>query len=55
MNDSAFASNTDFMKVIQHEIDRVEETAPSIQGFIEAKIGAKCNMSPTVSPGTSVV
>ncbi len=33
MNDSAYASNTDFMKAIQHEIDRVEELAPSITSF----------------------
>ncbi len=41
MNDSAFASNTDFMKATQHEIDRIEESAPSIPGFIEVKIGSK--------------
>jgi len=55
LNDSAFASNTDFMKTIQHEIDRIEESTPSLPGFIEAKIVAKCNMSPTQPPGTSVV
>ena len=54
MHDSAFASNTDFMKAIQHEIDRIEESAPST-AFIEVKIGAKCTASPTPSPGTSVV
>ena len=47
MNDSSFASNTDFMKAIQHEIDRIEESAPSIPGFIEAKIGLKYNVSPS--------
>ena len=51
----AYASNTDFMKTIQHEIDHIEESAPSIPGFIEFKIGAKCNMLPTQSPGKSVV
>jgi hypothetical protein len=40
MNDSAFANNTYFMKAIQHEIDRIEESAPSIPGFVEVKIGA---------------
>ncbi len=55
MNDSAFASNTDFMKAIQQEIDRIEESAPSIPSFIELKIGSKCNVTPTQLPGTSVV
>ncbi len=55
MNDSAFASNTDFMKAIQHEIDRIEESAPSIASLIELKIESKCNVTPTQSPGTSVV
>jgi len=51
MRDSAFANNTDFMKTIQHEIDRIEESAPNIPGFIEVKIGAKCTSSPSQSPG----
>ena len=55
VHDSAFASNTDFMKTIQHEIDRMEESAPSIPDFIEVKIGSKCTASPTQSPVTSVV
>ena len=55
MNDSAFASNTDFVKAIQHEIDRVEESAPSMPGFIEVKIGAKCTALPTQSTGTTIV
>ncbi len=55
MHDSAFARNTDFMKTIQHEIDRIEESALSIPGFIEVKLGPKCTASPSQSPGTSVI
>ena len=57
MNDSAYASNTNFMKTIQHEIDRIEESAASIPGFIEAKIGSKPNRTLTLthSPVTSIV
>ena len=57
MNDSSFASKTDFLKTIQHELDRIEENAPAIPSHIELKLGAKCVSpleSPIASPGTSI-
>jgi hypothetical protein len=55
MNDSSYASNTDFLKTCQNELNRIEESAPTIPSFIEEKLGSKFVASPTQSPGTSVV
>ncbi len=55
MNDSTYASNTDFLKTCQNELNRIEESAPTIPSFIEEKLGSKYVASPTQSPGTSVV
>jgi hypothetical protein len=55
MNDSSYASTTNFLKTCQNELNRVEELAPSIPSFIEENLGSKCVASPTQSPGTSVV
>jgi hypothetical protein len=49
MNDSSYASKTDFLKNIQHELDRIEENAPTIPEYIEKKMGAKCIVTPTPS------
>ena len=40
LQDSSFASTADFIKVVSAEINRVEDHAPPIPGFIEAKYGA---------------
>jgi hypothetical protein len=55
MNDSSYASTTDFLKTCQNELNRIEELAPSIPLFIEEKLGSKCVASQTQSPGTMVV
>ena len=55
MNVSSYASTTDFLKTCQNELNRIEESAPSILCFIEDKLGSKFIASPTQSPGTSVV
>jgi hypothetical protein len=55
INDSSYASNTDFLKACQNEFNRIEESAPSIPLFIEEKLGSKYVASPTHSLGTSVV
>jgi hypothetical protein len=55
MNDSSYASNTDFLKTCQNELNRIEESAPTIPSFIEKKLGSKYVASSTQSPGTSVV
>ena len=55
MNDSSYASTTDFLKTCQNELNRIEESSPSIPDIIEEKLGSKFVASPTQSPGTSVV
>ena len=55
MNDSSYASNTDFLKTCQNELNRIEESAPTIPSFIEEKIGFKYVASPVQYLGTSVV
>jgi hypothetical protein len=55
MNDSSFASSTDFLETCQNELNRIEELAPAIPLLIEEKLGSKYVASPTQSPGTSVV
>ncbi len=37
--DSGLASFGDLIKKVQAELDRFEESAPSVPGFIEAKLG----------------
>ena len=39
--DSGFASIGDLIKKVLAELDRFEETAPAVPGFIEAKLGLK--------------
>ena len=49
MNDSSYASNTDFSKTCQNESNRIEEYAPTIiHSFIEGKlVGSNYVASPT--------
>ena len=55
MNNSSYASNTDFLKTCQNELNRIEESVPLIPSVIEEKLGSKYVASPAQSPGTSVV
>jgi hypothetical protein len=45
-NDSSYASAEDFLKSCQHELTRIEESAPCVPHHI----GVKCVCSPTQSP-----
>ena len=38
--DSGFASIGNLIKKVQAELDRFEESAPAVPGFLEAKLGA---------------
>ena len=53
MKDSSYASKTDFLKVIEHELDRIEENAPSIPDHIQRKLGPKCVSSPSCQSPTT--
>ena len=54
MNDSSYASKTDFLKHIEHELDRIELNAPTIPDHIERNLGPKCIASPNHSPTPSI-
>lgn len=41
MNDSTFASVGDLIKKVQAELDKIEESAPPVPGFIEKRIGER--------------
>ena len=41
LNDSSYASRGDFIKAVQNELDRIEDHAPPIPGFLEEKLGVK--------------
>ena len=41
LNDSSYASRGDFIKAVQNELDRIEDHAPPIPGFLETKLGVK--------------
>ena len=41
LEDSTFASRADFIKVIQAELDRIEDHAPPIPGAIQNKMGIR--------------
>lgn len=41
LNDSSFASAGDLIKKIQADLDRIEESAPAVPGFIERKLGER--------------
>ena len=55
LNDSTFASVGELIKKVQAELDRIEDGAPPIPGFIEKRLGARVPPSPARSPGTSEV
>ena len=55
LNDSTFASVGELIKKVQSELDRLEDGAPPIPGFIEKRLGARVPPSPARSPGTSEV
>ena len=48
-NDSSYASAEDFLKQCQHELNRIEESAPAVPEHI----GVKSICSPTQSPDAS--
>jgi len=50
MNDSSYASSTDFLKTCEAELNRIEESAPPIPEHISKRVGAKCTCSPAPSP-----
>ena len=41
LHDSSFASMADFIKTVQNELNRIEDHAPPIPGFLETKLGIK--------------
>jgi len=41
LNDSTYASRGDFIKQVQAELDRIEDHAPPIPGFLEERLGVK--------------
>lgn len=41
LNDSSFASQAEFIKALQAELDRIEDGAPPIPSCIEEKVGLK--------------
>ncbi len=49
LNDSSFASVGDLIKKVQADLDKIEEGAPPIPGFIEKKLGEKTNGSLSAS------
>ncbi len=49
MNDSSFASSTNFLKSCAAELNRIEESAPVIPEHVQKKVGVKCNCSPAQS------
>ncbi len=54
MNDSSYLSKTDFLKHIEHELDRFELNAPTISDHIKRNLGPKCIASPNHSPTPSI-
>jgi hypothetical protein len=54
LNDSSYASKTDFLKHIEHELDRIELNAPTIPNHIERNLGPKCIASPNHSQTPSI-
>ena len=41
MHDSTYASKGDFIRTVKAELDRIEDHAPPIPGFLEGKLGLK--------------
>ena len=41
LNDSTYASRGDFIRTVKAELDRIEDHAPPIPGFLEEKLGVK--------------
>ena len=41
LNDSSYASRGDFIRTVKAELDRIEDHAPPIPGFLEEKLGVK--------------
>jgi len=50
MNDSCFASSTDFLKQYPAELSQIEESAPAIPDHVVKQVGAKCTCSPAQFP-----
>ncbi len=55
LNGSTFASVGELINKVQSELDRLEDGAPPIPGFIEKRLGARAPPSPARSPGTSEI
>ena len=55
LNDSSFASVGDLIKKVQADLDKIEENAPPIPGFIEKRLGPRVPPSPGTSPCGSTV
>jgi hypothetical protein len=50
MNDSSYASSTDFLKTCVAELNRIEESAPAVPEHVSKRLGAKCTCYPAPSP-----
>jgi hypothetical protein len=42
MNDSSYASSTNFLKTCAAELNRIEESASTIPEYVSERLGAKC-------------
>jgi hypothetical protein len=49
LNDSSFASAGDLIKKVQAELDKIEENAPPVPGFIEKRIGASESLGSAIA------
>jgi len=50
MNESSYASSTDFLKACAAELNRIEESAPAVPEHVSKRLGAKCTCSPAPFP-----
>jgi len=50
MNDSRYASFTEFLKTCPAELNCIEESAPAVPKHVSKRLGAKCTCSPAPSP-----
>ena len=50
MNDSSYASSTDFLKTCVAELNRIEESAPAVSEHVSKRLGAKYTCYPAPSP-----
>ena len=55
MNDSSYASSTEYLKICAAELNRIEESAPAVPEpavpkHVSERLGAKCTCSTAPSP-----